>query len=70
MITTDKVILLTPTAKSKYASIGGCAGPKLKATTRPTTSLNKPKTNKTQAAIVDRALNTGGMLSPPFNSGE
>jgi len=68
MTTTDKVRLAMPTAKSRYTSIGGCAGPELMAMTRPILNLNKPKINRTQAVIVDRALNIDGMLNPPLIS--
>jgi len=66
--TTDRVRLLIPTAKSKYACIGGDTGPVEKAVAKPISSLKKPKTNRTQAAMVAKALNLGGILLPPLDS--
>ena len=59
--TTDNVRLLMPIAKSRYASNGTGFGPDAKAMTRPISSLNRPKTNRTQAAIVANDLNTRGI---------
>jgi hypothetical protein len=66
MTTTERVILPTPTAKSRYACVGAKAGPVEKAMARPISNLNKPNTNRTQAAIVARLLNLDGILTPPL----
>jgi hypothetical protein len=65
MTTTDRVILATATAKSRYTCVGAKAGPVEKAIIKPISNLNKPNTNRTQAAMVARLLNLDGIITPP-----
>jgi len=67
MATTDEMMLMTPIVRPRYGCIGGGSEYPVWAcdifiNTKVITNVNIPKTKRTQALIVAKALNIPGIL--------